>query len=153
MAHDLQVKVERGHLVPVMSDGQETLDGLEGETFRAVLTQAKGRSWSQLKLYFAMADMISKNLAWDLPLSKGGVDTVLRVETGHADPVKFADGTYRMVPRSIAFNQLSPEAFGKFLDRAFDAAAIKFGPELTDAVRVELYKLMDGEWSEREDRP
>lgn len=145
MAYDLQVKVERGHLVPVMADGQELLDGLEGETFRAVLTQAKGRSYPQLKLYFAMCKMLADNFDGEGQIGTHAVDHFLRIETGHADPVKFMDGTYRFIPRSIAFNQLTPEAFSQFLDKAFDVAAIKFGPLLAELVRTELYKLMDGD--------
>ena len=144
MAYDLQVKVERGHLVAVMADGAETLDGLEGETFRAVLTQAKGRSYPQLKLYFAMIKMLVDNFDGEQNVSKNAIDQFIRIETGHADAVKFADGTYRFFARSIAFNKMEPEAFNKFLDKAFDVVAMKFGPVLADSVRAELFKLMDG---------
>jgi hypothetical protein len=143
MAHDLQIKVEHGHLVPVMAESQEVLDGLEGECFRAVLTQTKGRSYPQLKLYFGMIKLLIENWEGEQTLSKNALDQFIRIETGHCDVVKFADGTYRFFSRSIAFDQMSPEAFSAFLDKAFDVVAIKFGPHLAEAVRGELYKLME----------
>lgn len=145
MAYDLQVCVEKGHLVPVIAEGQETLDGLEGERFRCVLTGSKARSYPQLKLYFAMIKMIVDNFDGAAPVSKNAMDQFIRIETGHCDAVKFADGSYRFFARSIAFDKMEADKFNTFLDRAFDVVALKFSPHLAEAVRAELFSLMDGD--------
>lgn len=146
MAHDLPVKVERGHLVPLMSAGAELLDSLDGQEYRCVLTVAKGRSYPQLKLYFAMCGLVADNYESDATtMTKDIVDQFLRIETGHCTVVGFPDGSYRMFPKSIAFDKMEPDDFNAFIDRAMNVVAAKFGPELGDAVRTELYRMMDGE--------
>jgi hypothetical protein len=144
LAETVYVRVERGHLVATNAADAELLDGLEGEVFKAVLTQPKGRSVPQLNLYWKMCTLIAENLESDPPISKEMIDYVIKIEAGHCFAIRMNDGTYRLFPKSIAFNRLTPERFSKFMDRAFNVAAIKFGPALVEAVRLKLYKLMDG---------
>lgn len=120
----------------------------EGTTYTARLTQAKGkRSLSQLALYMVACEMIADNLP-DTDCTKDEVDHLIRIESGHCTPMKLANGTFVRVAKRIAFNKLSPEEFGKFLDKpggAFDTAARLFGPALADAVRGELDRMIAGE--------
>lgn len=121
----------------------EVLSSLAGGTYRAVLTTPAGRSLSQLKMWWAMCTLIADNYGEDI--TKQDVSDVLLIECGHRTSWKQADGTFRRSPKSIAFNNLSGEAFGKLVDQAFDHTARIFGAGLTRAVRGELARMAAGE--------
>ncbi len=137
-----------GKLVPVTPADAEALDELEpGVTYRVKPAKAKGgRSWSQLALFWVMCSLLAENGPGDL--TKEQVAHLLKIEGGHADVVKLANDSFARVARSIAFNRMSAEEFGRFLDGpggAFDTAARLFGPALAEAVRGELDRMIAGE--------
>jgi len=141
------VDVIHGRISGKTAADAHTLAEMSGGTYTARFTTPRGRSLSQLNLFWAMCGLIAENLDADPPVTKDQVAWVLKVEAGHANPVRFMDGTYRMFPRSIAFNAMSQEAFSGVMDRMFTAAAIKFGPALAHAARAELAKMMEGKRS------
>lgn len=117
----------------------EALAGLAGATYRAVLTQPRGRSMSQLGLWWSLCGLIADNHPADL--TKESVSDTLKIECGHAHVWQDASGLYRRSPKSIAFNAMSSEAFSKLLDLALVKASLLFGDDLTLAVRRELESM------------
>jgi hypothetical protein len=140
VSHEALVEIRGGKATGRTAADAELLAELEGGTYRAVLTQPKSRSLSQLNLFWKVCEMLAENYPGDL--SKDEVAHVLKIETGHCRAVRLDDGTFARFAKSIAFNAMSPDAFSAWLDRAFDVAAQKFGPALSDAVRGELDRMM-----------
>lgn len=137
MASEVMLTVgEGGKVSGATASDAELLSSLAGATYRAVLTQPRGRSLSQLALFWAMCGMIADNHPADL--SKDEVSDVLKIECGHVRVWQDAKGIYRRSPKSIAFNAMSPADFRLFLDLALIKAAELFGADLTEAVRREL---------------
>lgn len=121
------------------SSDAETLASLAGATYRAVFTQPRGRSLSQLGLWFSMCGLIANNHPADL--TKDNVSDTLKIECGHATVWKDATGLYRRSPKSIAFNAMPADAFSQLLDRALMKAGPLFGDDLTLAVIRELESM------------
>lgn len=117
----------------------EALAGLAGATYRAVLTQPRGRSLSQLGLWWSLCGLIADNHPADL--TKDEVSDVLKIECGHVKVWKDNKGLFRRSPKSIAFNALSAEDFSKLLDVALMKAGALFGDDLTLAVIRELESM------------
>jgi hypothetical protein len=137
MAAELMLTIDaNGKPSGATAGDAEVLASLAGSTYRAVLTQPRGRSLSQLGLYFAMCGKIADNHPGGF--SKDDVDRVLRMECGHTRAFQAANGLYYRVPKSIAFNATPAEAFTRFLDLALIKAGELFGADLALAVRREL---------------
>lgn len=143
MATEFLGEVRGGRLTGKTGSDAETLNDMEGGTYRVVCTVPRGRSLDQLALWHGMCGLIAENAPGDL--TKDQVHHILKIECGAARPVRLPDGTYYRVAKSIAFNQMPAPEFGALLDRAFGVAAAKFGPALSDAVRAELDRMAAGE--------
>jgi hypothetical protein len=129
MSQEIIVRVEGGKLVGRSAHDAEVLTEMEGGEYRAVLTVPNGRSVSQMRLFQGFCQTIAEG--YPEPMDKDGVVAVLKIEAAHYEVRKLADGTYYRVPKSIAFNNMPSAQFSLFMDRAFDAACLKFGPELS----------------------
>lgn len=139
MAAELLVSIENGRAVGRTPHDAEVLAELEGGEYRAVLTTPRGRSVPQNNLFHAFCSFIAANYPGDV--DKNSIKSVLKIECGHCHVLKLADGTYVRAAKSIAFNEMSSDAFTEFMNRAFDVAAIKFGPELATAALVKMTEL------------
>lgn len=140
MATEAMVKIdEQGRACGVTASDAEALSALAGATYRAVLTQPRGRSLSQLNLWWAMCGLIADNHPADL--TKDNVSDTLKIECGHAHVWKDATGLFRRSPKSIAFNAMTTDAFSELLDRALLKAGDLFGADLTLAVIREMESM------------
>ena len=139
MSHEAIIRIEQGRAVARTAHDAETLSEMEGGEYRAVFTSPRGRSLSQMALFWVFCGVIADNYPGDV--TKEAVAQVLKLEAGAYTVIQLADKTYVRVPKSIAFNAMEPEVFTKFMDRAFAAAAAKFGAELTEAGRDEMYRI------------
>lgn len=140
MATEVMVRIdEQGRAQGVTASDAEALSSLAGATYRAVLTQPRGRSLSQLGLWWAMCGLIADNHPADL--TKHNVSDTLKIECGHAHVWKDTTGLFRRSPKSIAFNALTADAFSKLLDLALTKAGPLFGNDLTLAVIRELESM------------
>ncbi len=151
--HEVMVRVEGGHLVGILPADAHAIGELDGGTYTARLTQPRGRSITQLNLYWAVCGMIADNFEHpdDWRITKEHVDNILRQAAGHSHAIELADGTYRFFNKSIAFNKMHQEDFTAYMDEAFTVAATKFGPALADAARKEFDKMISGQPKERPD--
>lgn len=139
---DAIVTVKDGKIAGRTAHDAEALASLEGGEYRVVFTQPRGRSLSQLNLFWKLCELVADNMPEGERWTKKGVSYVLKIETGHFTPVQAADGTYYRLPASIAFNNMPPEEFGGLLNQSFDVVAEKFSPELSAAVRAEIERLI-----------
>lgn len=130
---------EDGRPFGATASDAEALSSLAGSTYRAVLTQPRGRSLSQMGLWWAMCGLIADNHPADL--TKENVSDTLKIECGHASIWKDCTGLYRRSPKSIAFNAMSAEDFSRLLDTALVKAGPLFGDDLTAAVIAELESM------------
>ena len=83
---------------------------------RARLTQP--RNEGRLRLYFALIDLVRSNM--DNPPLRQTMHDGVKIRLGLTTPVRFADGTVREVPRSVAFDAMPEEDFREFFE-AFKA--------------------------------
>jgi hypothetical protein len=134
------VKIEAGKALGRTAHDAEVLAEMEGGEYRAVFTVPNGRSVSQMRLFHKFCEVIAEG--YPEPMDKDGVVAVLKIEAGHYDVRKLADGTYYRVPKSIAFNNMQAAEFTAFMDRAIDAACVKFGPDLTFGAFAEMQALI-----------
>lgn len=140
MATEVMLTISQGgNPFGATASDAETLASLAGSTYRAVLTQPRGRSLSQMGLWWAMCGLIADNHPADL--TKENVSDTLKIECGHANVWQDCTGLYRRSPKSIAFNAMSGEDFSKLLDLALVKAGPLFGDDLTAAVIAELEKM------------
>jgi hypothetical protein len=143
MATEFQAKVEHGRVVPLFPADAEALAALEGETVKAVLTQRKGRSSPQLRLWWAYMTLITDNLPEDFgDVSKDSVSDLVKIEAGHSLVFRDAKGRYREIPRSIAFAKLDQAAFNELIEKAHGAAARLFGKSLSSACLREAEAML-----------
>lgn len=139
MSFEAIVRIENGHAVGRTVHDAAVLHEVEGGEYRAVFTTPRGRSVPQNNLFHAFCQFIADNYPGDL--DKEAVKAVLKIEAGHCNVLRLADGTYVRAAKSIAFNAMSSGEFTAFMDRAFDVAAIKFGGELTAAARRQMDEM------------
>lgn len=139
MATEVMIRVdEQGRASGVTASDAETLASLAGATYRAVLTQPRGRSLSQLNLWWAVCQLIADNHPGDL--SKRNVSDTLLINCGHAK-VWETGGIYYRAADSIAFTAMSSEDFSKLLDLALMKAGPLFGDDLALGVVRELESM------------
>lgn len=144
MATDLILQKRGTLLLPASPADMEALDGLSaGIDYRAVLTRAQGRSVRQHRLLWGLAKLIAENLESDPPLTSEGVVALLKLRTGHTQPVKLASGEYVLIPRSIAFAKLDQDQFNRFFERALVAVERDLIPGLpTETLRAEIETMI-----------
>jgi hypothetical protein len=139
------VKVEGGRLVGLTAGDAEVLSGAEGEQYRASLTKPRGRSLSQLNLWWGVCKLIAENYETEfLQVTPQFVSDTLKVGSGHYSVTILADGTYRLQPLSISFNKLGQDEFNTLMDKAMQVASVKFGPGLAEAARAEMERALSG---------
>lgn len=140
MATEAMLTIDaQGRISGATASDAEALAELAGGTYRAVLTSPRGRSLSQLALFQVMCGIIAANHPGGF--TKDEVVQALKIECGHARPMKLGNGIYVRVAKSIAFNAMTAEAFTKFFDLALLKAAELFGADLTEAALAELERI------------
>lgn len=140
MPSEALVRIEDdGRIVGANASEAETLSEMAGGIYRAVFTTPRGRSLNQNGLYWAMCTLIAENYPGDL--TKENVSDAIKIECGHAYVWKSASGEFRRSPKSIAFNKMPADEFGKFLDKALFKAGELFGEGLAEAARRELESM------------
>lgn len=91
---------------------------------RIKVTLHTGRSPSKLRFYFAFLSKVVR--ATDCAPSKEALHELVKLETGHTTPVNVKGYTV-LVPASIAFDRMSEDQFGIFLESAIQFIAATFG--------------------------
>lgn len=91
---------------------------------RIKVTLHTGRSPSKLRFYWAFLDKVVR--ATDCALHKEALHELVKLETGHTQPVRVRGYTV-LVPASIAFDRMSEADFSAFLEGAIQFIAQTYG--------------------------
>jgi hypothetical protein len=142
---ECMVKIEKGHAVGLTAGDAATLADAEGGEYKAQFVKPRGRSIDQLGLWWSVCGMIADNYETEFfQLTKEFVSDTLKVGSGHYMAIELADKTFRLQPKSIAFNKLGQNEFNSIMDRAMHVAGVKFGPGLAKAAREEMERALSG---------
>jgi hypothetical protein len=108
-----------------------------GTTVRCEITRP--RSLPQMRLYWAMCDLVSIN--HETLTTRVQVDQTLRLLTGHVDLVQIGDQILKL-PRAINFNDISQDEWEAYLARAKDAVVSELLPGITgQALEEEILRI------------
>jgi hypothetical protein len=91
---------------------------------RIKVTLHTGRSPSKLRFYWAFLDKVVK--ATECAIHKEALHELVKLETGHTQTVRVKGYTV-LVPASIAFDRMSEDQFGIFLEAAIQFIAATYG--------------------------
>jgi hypothetical protein len=130
----------------------EALDALKADaTYRVEIVQPKvTRSIRQHRLLFGLIKLIRQNTPVEPPLSKKAVLNVLKLQTGHVEPVKLKSGEVVLTPASIAFEAMPQEEFNPWFERALAVMCQDFLPGLSvETARREIEAIAEGRSTRR----
>ncbi|RVI91849.1 hypothetical protein [Sinorhizobium meliloti] len=92
---------------------------------RIKVTLHTGRSPSRLRFYWQMLGKLVA--ATDCAPNAEALHSVIKLDLGYATPVRLKNGMTVLVPGSIAFDRMTEEEFGNFLERAIGWIAQNYG--------------------------
>lgn len=92
---------------------------------RIKVTLHTGRSPSRLRFYWQMLGKLVA--ATDCAPNAEALHSVIKLDLGYAMPVRLKNGMTVLVPGSIAFDRMTEEEFGNFLERAIAWIAQNYG--------------------------
>ena len=95
------------------------------------------------RLYFVLLHIVAKGLGKD----EDEIDYILRLESGHCEPVKMADGRIEHRVKSISWAKMDQLAFTPFFERCIQVIYEQYGI-LPKDTRRELDKILapDARW-------
>lgn len=110
-------------LIPELNFDLEMIEAIpEGERIRVDVRT--GRSPSKLRFYFQLLKKLVD--ATGCAQSKEALHQVVKLETGHTNPVRLPSGMTVLVPSSVAFDKMTEAAFDEFLERAIEWIGTNF---------------------------
>lgn len=111
-------------LVPEMQADAEMIRKMQpGERIRVDLRT--GRSPSRLRFYWQLLNRLVE--ATDCAPNSEALHSVIKLDLGHATPVRLKNGYTVLVPSSIAFDKMTEEDFAAYLERAIEWIASNYG--------------------------
>ncbi len=92
---------------------------------RIKVTLHTGRSPTRLRFYWQMLGKLVAGT--DCAPNSEALHSVIKLDLGYATPVRLKNGMTVLVPGSIAFDRMTEEEFGNFLDRAIAWIGTNYG--------------------------
>lgn len=112
------------HLVGEMMQDRDNIRKLKaGDRIKVQLHT--GRSPSRLRFYWQMLWKLVD--ATECTPNAEALHSVIKLDLGYATPVRLRNGMTVLVPGSIAFDRMTEEEFGGFLDRAIQWIGANYG--------------------------
>ncbi len=74
---------------------------------------------------FALLNLAVDN--WPVDITINALVGLIKIRTGHADPVKGADSVIHWIPRSINFESMDQDEFEPFYEKAVQLIALALG--------------------------
>jgi hypothetical protein len=108
---------------------------------KAVLTRSRSRP--QLRLYFAMLQLVVENL--EQPISRDVLHEWVKIRCGIVEPVKLKSGAVEMVPGSVAFEAMDQTQFNAFFEHAAELLCEHIIPGLEKPALLQRAREMLGE--------
>lgn len=110
--------------VPTTQDGRDFLNWNRarhgGDVMISVTT---ARNVQQHKLFWSLCTVLADHF----DVTKEAIKEELCERTGHVEPVFYSDGSMRLKPKSIAFENMPQEEFAQFFRLAANVAATMLG--------------------------
>ena len=111
-------------LHPEMQADAEMIRKMQsGERIRVDLRT--GRSPSRLRFYWQLLNRLVEST--DCAPNSEALHSVIKLDLGHATPVRLRNGMTVLVPSSIAFDKMTEEDFSAYLERAIEWIASNYG--------------------------
>lgn len=92
---------------------------------RIKVTIHTGRSPARLRFYWQLLGKLVD--ATDCAPNAEALHSVIKLDLGYANPVRLKSGMTVLVPGSIAFDRMTEQEFGNFLDRAIAWIGTNYG--------------------------
>lgn len=109
-------------LVPLTQEGRDALNSIErGKDVMVTITKA--RRIRQFRLFWKLCEVVADNF----DVTKDAIKDEFCEKTGHVFPEFRADGSMRLKPKSIAFENMPQEEFETFFKLAVNHAAAMLG--------------------------
>lgn len=119
-------------LVPNCKDAEEWLKKTKLEQ-GVLIDPRRPRNVNHHRKLFALLNLAAEN--WPVDITTTALLGLIKIKTGHADPVQSADGTIHYIPRSINFESMDQQDFEPFYEMAIRliALALNVDPEALEA--------------------
>jgi hypothetical protein len=112
-----------------------------GEAVRVKVTRS--RSLPHFRLYWKLMSVTFENQTHDIFATKEDMEEEFRIAIGHFKEVPRLNGTARIVPLPINFNQMDQAEFNIFFDKAVDFVCTRIIPGMVaDDLRREVHDLL-----------
>jgi len=108
-------------------------DCLDAETWLSKTKLGQGvlidprrpRNINHHRKLFALLTIAVEN--WPIEITKEALLGLIKLKTGHADPIKSADGMIYHIPKSINFESMGQDEFNPFYESALNLIALALG--------------------------
>ena len=111
-------------LVPHCPDAEEWLKKTKLDQ-GVLLDPRRPRNIQHHRKLFALLNLAVDN--WPTEITTGALLGLIKIKTGHADPVESADGNIHFIPRSINFESMGQDEFEPFYEKAVQLIALALG--------------------------
>lgn len=145
----MQVLVERigRGLYPVDGLAEEDVYRLPDHVeLRADVVQPRQRSLPQLRLYWAILQLVADQMSDDgrnRPVDKDALHQWVKLRCGLIDDVVLRSGEIIEVPRSVALEKMEEAEFNSFFDRAMSAICAGLSKLGRDDLVAEAEAMLD----------
>ena len=137
----LLFQVRSGNLIPGDTDTRQAMSRYEENQFVRVSEPKRLRNPRQHRLYWALVGEMQGYA--QVKCSRDDLSDWIKIAVGHCEEVTYPDGTKAVRPKSIAFGNLSQEAWEAFFESVLDFVCQKIIPGTKSAdLRAHLEEMI-----------
>ncbi len=111
-------------LVPYCRDAEDWLRKTSLDQ-GVLIDPRRPRNIRHHRKFFALVKLAVDN--WPVDITINALVGLIKIRTGHADPVKGADSVIHWIPRSINFESMDQDEFEPFYEKAVQLIALALG--------------------------
>lgn len=124
-------------LVPSTQDGRDELNKIDhGQD--VIITVTRARRIRQHNLFWKLCEVLADHF----DVTKDAIKDELCERTGHVEPIFYSDGSMRLRPKSIAFENMPQDHFEAFFRLATNKAVDMLGAAPQD-VLDHIFSLLE----------
>lgn len=105
----LPFKRQGNAFVPTTQDGRDAVNSV-AHGADVMVSFTKARNIRQFRLFWALCEIVADHFE----VTKEAAKEELCTRTGHVEPVFYSDGSMRLRPKSIAFENMPQDMFDPF---------------------------------------
>lgn len=130
-------------LIPETDGGREAFGTIK-DGAQVLVDVRTVRSVRQLNLYWALMTLLADNC--DDFASKESASDIIKIDCGEVNYFLHPKtGEIFGSPRSIAFESMPQDRFNRFMNRVLWVIESKYLPDSSEALRKEMYRMVDSE--------